>query len=164
MSDHDARALLVEALDFFNDHPCFSLRRDRRRTSYELAARIDAFLAPDKTVLPVVAAARERWANAHILRIDPDEQTVQRDGDGYWVRAWVRVDATGLADVGAAPIDRYARAVAALPEITRQVLLADFLGHEDFTAIAARLGITTHEVEQHIADALAAIAQALDRA
>ncbi|MFD2427641.1 hypothetical protein ACFSUK_04430 [Sphingobium scionense] len=96
MSDHDARALLVEALDFFNDHPCFSLRRDRRRTSYELAARIDAFLAPDKTVLPVVAAARKRWPDAHILRIDPDEQTVQRDGDGYWVRAWVRVDAPVL--------------------------------------------------------------------
>src|SRR3546814_8140355 len=64
-------------------------------------------------------------------------RSVQRDGDGYWVRAWVRVDAAGLADVGAAPIDRYARAVAALPEVTRQVLLADFLGDEDFTAIAA---------------------------
>ncbi|MFD2427640.1 sigma factor-like helix-turn-helix DNA-binding protein [Sphingobium scionense] len=61
-------------------------------------------------------------------------------------------------------MDRYVRAVAALPEITRQVLLADFLGHEDFTTIAARLGITTTEVEQHIADALAAIAQALDQA
>src|SRR3546814_4904908 len=83
MSDHDARALLIEALDFFNDHPRFSLRRDRRRTSYELAARIDAFLAPDTAVLPIVAAARERWPNAHVLRIDPDEQTVQRDGDGY---------------------------------------------------------------------------------
>ncbi|PZU66745.1 sigma factor-like helix-turn-helix DNA-binding protein [Sphingobium sp.] len=164
MPDHDARALLVEALDFLNDHPCFSLRRDRRRTSYQLASRIDAFLAPDTAVLPIVTAARERWLNAHNLRIDPDEQTVQREGDGYWVRAWVRVDAADLADVGAAPIDRYARAVAGLPEITRQVLLADFLGREDFTAIAVRLGITTQEVEQHIADALAAIAQALDRA
>ncbi|WP_458733072.1 sigma factor-like helix-turn-helix DNA-binding protein [Sphingobium xenophagum] len=164
MPDLDARALLVEALDFLNDHPCFSLRRDRSRTSYQLAARIDAFLAPDKTVLPIVAAARVRWPNAHILRIDPDEQTVQRDGDGYWVRAWVHVDAAGLADVGAAPNNRYAHAVSALPEITRQILLADFLGDEDFTAIAARLGITTQEVEQHIADALAAIAQSLDRA
>ena len=163
MSDHDARALLVEALDFFNDHPCFSLRRDRRRTSYELAARIDAFLAPDTAVLPIVTAARKRWATTQGLRVDPDEHTVQRDGDGYWVRAWVRMDAAALADVGTAPIDRYARAVAALPDITRQVLLADFLGDEDFTAIAARLGITTREVEQHIADALAAIAQALDR-
>ena len=106
MPDHDARALLVEALDFFNDHPRFSLRRDRRRTSYELAARIDAFLAPDTAVYPIVAAARERWATAHMLRIDPDEQTVQRDGDGYWVRAWVRVDAAGLDEAGAAQIDR----------------------------------------------------------
>src|SRR3546814_8439583 len=70
------------------DHPRFSRRRYRRLTSYELAARIDAFLAPDTAVLPIVAAARERWPNAHVLRIDPDEQTVQRDGGGYWVRAW----------------------------------------------------------------------------
>jgi hypothetical protein len=131
MPNPDARALLVEALDFFNDHPRFSFRRDRRRTSYELAARIDAFLAPDTAALPIVAAARERRPNAHILRIDPDEQTVQRDGDGYWCGR-VRVDVADLADVGAAPIDRYARAVAALPDITRQVLLADFLGDEDF--------------------------------
>lgn len=164
MSDHDARALLVEALDFFNDHPRFSLRRDRRRTSYELAARIDAFLMSDKAALPIVAAARQRWATTHGLRVDPDEQTVQRDGDGYWLRAWVRADAAAPPEIHAAPIDRYARAVAALPEITRQVLLAGFLGDEDFTAIAARLGINTPEVEQHIADALAAIAQALDRA
>ncbi|MBS49488.1 MAG: hypothetical protein CMN60_17620 [Sphingobium sp.] len=163
MSDHDARALLVEALDFFNDHPRFSLRRGRRRTSYELAARIDAFLAPDTAVLPIVAAARERWATAHMLRIDPDEQTVQRDGEGYWVRAWVHVDAAGLGEAGAAQIDRYASAVTALPEITRQVFMAHLLGDEDFTAIAARLGITTHEVEQRIADALVAIGRVLDR-
>src|SRR3546814_15432563 len=108
-----------------------------------------AFLAPDTAVLPIVAAARERWPNAHVLRIDPDEQTVQREGDGYWVRAWIRVDAAGLADVGAAPIDRYARAVAALPEVPRQVLLADFGGDEDVTATAARLGIHTPEVGLH---------------
>src|SRR3546814_18606552 len=87
MSDHDARALLIEALDFFNDHPRFSLRRDRRRTSYELAARIDAFLAPATAVLPIVAAGRERWNKAQVLRIDQDEQNGKRDGDGYWVRA-----------------------------------------------------------------------------
>src|SRR3546814_21133862 len=97
MSDHDARALLIEALAFFNDHPRFSLRRDRRRTSYELAARIDAFLAPDTAVLPIVAAARERWPNAHVLRRDPDEQNVQTDGDGYRLWAWVPVDESGLS-------------------------------------------------------------------
>src|SRR3546814_1469244 len=77
MSDHDARALLIEALDFFNDHPRFSLRRDRRRTSYELAARIDAFLAPDTAVLPIVAAARERWPNAHVLRSEEHTSELQ---------------------------------------------------------------------------------------
>ena len=108
MPDHDARALLVEALDFFNDHPRFSLRRDRRRTSYDLASRIEAFLASDKTMPSVVA-------------------------------------------------------VAALPEMTRTVLLAHQRDEQDFGAIAATLGITTREVEQHIADALLALGRAVNR-
>lgn len=37
-----AEQLLSEALDLLNDAPCFGLRRDRKRTSYELASRIDA--------------------------------------------------------------------------------------------------------------------------
>lgn len=163
MSDHDARALLVEALDFFNDHPRFSLRRDRRRDSYALASRIDAFLARDKPVLPVVAAARDRWETANVLRIDPNEQAVEHDDDGYWVRAWVRVSSASINDHGAGLAERYARALAALPEITREVLLAHQRREQDFGTIAARLGITTREVEQHIADALLAIGQALDR-
>ena len=36
---------LRESLEFFNDTPSFGLRRDRRRTSYQLAAEIDAVLA-----------------------------------------------------------------------------------------------------------------------
>ena len=36
---------LRESLEFFNDTPSFGLRRDRRRTSYQLAAEIDALLA-----------------------------------------------------------------------------------------------------------------------
>ena len=36
---------LRESLDFFNDHPNFGLRRDRRRTTCQLAAEIDAALA-----------------------------------------------------------------------------------------------------------------------
>ncbi|WOF45084.1 sigma-70 region 4 domain-containing protein [Sphingopyxis indica] len=163
MSDHDARALLVEALDFFNDHPSFSLRRDRRRTSYELAARIDAFLAPDKAVLPVVADARQRWEASHDVRIDPGEQAVAREDDGYWVRAWVRLSEVGLSPVAPDLAGQYAHAVAALPEITRKVLLAHQRDNEDFRTIAVRLGITTSEVEQHIADALLAIGQALNR-
>ncbi|MBA4090262.1 MAG: hypothetical protein C0494_06685 [Sphingobium sp.] len=163
MPDHDTRALLVEALDFFNDHPCFSLRRDRRRTSYELAARIDAFLVPDKAVPPVVAAARQRWEASPGVRIAPDEQTVTQGDDGYWVRAWVRLSEVSLDQVTPDLAGQYAHAVAALPEITRKVLLAHQRDDEDFRTIAVRLGITTPEVEQHIADALLAIGKALNR-
>ena len=129
MPDHDARALLVEALDFFNDHPRFSLRRDRRRTSYDLASRIEAFLASDKTMPSVVAAA----------------------------------PAASLGEISADQAARYADAVAALPEMTRTVLLAHQRDEQDFGAIAATLGITTREVEQHIADALLALGRAVNR-
>lgn len=164
MSDHDARALLREALDLFNDHPRFSLRRDRRRDSYELASRIDAFLAPRKPNLAVVAAARERWETANVLRIDANALAVERDGDGYWVRAWVRVSAAGIAATPATQAEQYAEALAELPKATREVLLAHQRDGEDFGTIAARLGITTREVEQHLADAILAIGRALDRA
>ncbi|EQB16519.1 hypothetical protein [Sphingobium fuliginis] len=117
MSDPDARALLVEALEFFNDHPRFSLRRDRRRDSYALASRIEAFLARDEMIPPVLATAPER----------------------------------------------YARALRALPEMTCKILLAHQRDEQDFGTIAAQLGITTREVEQHIADALLAISRALDQ-
>ena len=36
---------LREALEFFNDHPNFSLRFDRARTSYKIAGEIDKLLA-----------------------------------------------------------------------------------------------------------------------
>jgi hypothetical protein len=36
---------LRDSLEFFNDHPNYGLRRDRRRTTYQLAAEIDAALA-----------------------------------------------------------------------------------------------------------------------
>lgn len=163
MSDPDARALLVEALDFFNDHPRFSLRRDRRHDSYALASRIDAFLARDVTILPAAAAAREGREATSVLRIDSCEQAIERDGDGYWVRAWVRVSPTANGDICAGQAERYARALDVLPEVTREVFLAHQRDEQDFATIAARLGLTTREVEQHVADALLAIGRALDR-
>lgn len=35
---------LRESLEFFNDAPRFSLRRDRRRNSYQMAAEIEGLL------------------------------------------------------------------------------------------------------------------------
>lgn len=61
MSDRETLDLLKEALDFLNDHPNFGLRRDRRRTSYDLASRIDTHIA--QLALPphpAIAEARAR--------------------------------------------------------------------------------------------------------
>lgn len=112
MPDNDATALLAEALDFFNDHPSFSLRRDPSRTSYELASRIDAYF-----------------------------------------RA-LRQPAT--------PGELYRQALDMLPEISRNVLIAHQLDGLSYGDIAAQFGITTRDVEHHIADALSALAGALD--
>lgn len=150
MSDHDSRALLKEALDFFNDHPRFSLRRDRRRNSYEMASRIEAHLA------------RERWETAKLLRVDANALAVEHDEDGYWVRVWVRVSSASIGDTPASQAERYVEAIAALPETTRHILLAHQRDEQVIDAIAFRFGITTREVEQHIADAIVAISLALD--
>lgn len=52
MTDMTAQlvAKLREALEFFNDHPSFALRYDRRRTSYKIAAEIEKLLkdAPEQ--------------------------------------------------------------------------------------------------------------------
>ncbi len=112
MPDNDAIALLAEALEFFNDHPSFSLRRDRRRSSYELAARIDAYFRASR-------------------------QTVT-------------------------PAELYRQALELLPAITREVMLAHQREGLSYTDIAARHGITTRDVEHHIAEALSALAGALD--
>ena len=162
MPDHDARALLAEALEFFNDHPRFSLRRDRRLNSYDLASRIEARLSavpgpPD----PVIAVARDRWASSGFLRVDADEHIVTRDAQGYWVRAWVRIDPASVGEIDPVTAERYARALAALPDLTRSILLAHQQDGQSFAQLAERLGLTTQEVERHIADALIRIARAL---
>jgi len=162
MPNHDARALLTEALDFFNDHPRFCLRRDRRRNSYDLASRIEACLsAVPGPADPVIAEARDRWASSGFLRIDADEHVVTRDAQGYWVRAWVRIDPASIGEIDAVTAERYARALAALPDITRSILLAHQQDEQSIAQVAERLGLTTQEVERHIADALTRIGRAI---
>lgn len=50
-------AKLREALEFFNDHPNFSLRFDRARTSYKIAADIDRLLKEMAGAAPPPAAS-----------------------------------------------------------------------------------------------------------
>ncbi|WP_264570442.1 MULTISPECIES: sigma-70 region 4 domain-containing protein [unclassified Sphingobium] len=163
MSDHDARALLQEALALFNDHPRFSLRGDRRRTSYALAARIDAYLGSDQAPDPAIAIARERWSSAGLLRIDEDERTVMREDDAIWVRSWVRVGRASLGEIEPEVAARYQAAVRSLPDTTRTILLFHQRESLSVSEIARRLQITSVEVERHIGEALASIASALDR-
>lgn len=162
MSDHDARAPLAEALDFFNDHPRFSLRRDRRRNSYDLASRIEASLsAVSGPADSVIAEARDRWASSSFLQVEADEHIVMRDEQGFWVRAWVRIDPAGVSEIDRVTAERYCQAVAALTDLTRSVLLAHQQDGQSITQIAERLGLTTQEAERHIADALTTIGRTI---
>ena len=63
MSDPEAIVLLREALALFNDHPNFSLRRDRAVTTYKLAARIELHLR-----LVDAQAHGRRWTHADYER------------------------------------------------------------------------------------------------
>lgn len=163
MSEHNARALLREALALLNDHPRFSLRGDRRRTSYALAARIEAYLGSDQAPHPAIAMARERWSSDGFLRIDKDETTVVRDDDGIWIRSWVRVGRASLGEIEPEVAAQYHAAVRSLPETTRTILLFHQREGLSVSEIARRLQITSAEVERHIGEALASIASALDR-
>lgn len=162
MPDRDARALLAEALEFFNDHPRFSLRRDRRRDSYELASRIEKCLSAVQVPFhPATAEARELWAPSGFVRIDAGEHAVARDEQGYWVRAWVRVDPPSVGKTEPTLAERYARALAELPERTRVVLVAHQQDGQSIVQVAAGFGITTREAERHVAEALTAISKAI---
>ncbi|MFD1104448.1 RNA polymerase sigma factor [Sphingobium olei] len=164
MPPSEALDLLKEALDLFNDNANFALRRDRKRTSYKLAARIDDLLQRfDGPRHLAIDEARERWSAASSIRIDPNERIVEQSpGGGYWVRAWVFVERPKLDEPGTPLRTRYEAALAVLPSLTREVLLAHRVDDLDYAAIAARFGITIGEVEQCIADALEAVSKALD--
>ncbi|MDF0546584.1 sigma-70 region 4 domain-containing protein [Sphingobium sp. H39-3-25] len=156
--------LLKEALDLFNDKANFALRRDRERTSYKLAARIDDLLQRfDGPKHLAIDEARERWSAASSIRIDPNERIVeQSSGGGYWVRAWVFVERPKLGEPGTPLRTRYEAALAMLPSLTREILLAHRVDDLDYVAIAARFDIAVGAVQQHITDALESISKVLD--
>ena len=96
--------------------------------------------------------------------MDANALAIEHNEGGYWVRAWVRVSSASIGDTPASQAERYAKAIAALPETTRDVLVAHQRDGQDLGTIASRLGITTRDVEQHLADAILAIGRRLDRA
>ena len=163
MSDRDTLALLLEALEFLNDHPNFGLRRDRRRTTYDLAARIDRHLALRAAPAhPAIAEARDRWASTPFLRIDPDEHAVEPAAMGWWVRGWILIGHISLAQSAPELRARYEAAVEALPGLTRQIFVAHRVEGLAYDAIAARFDISISDVQCRIAEALIGISDALE--
>jgi DNA-directed RNA polymerase specialized sigma24 family protein len=162
MSDHNARALLREALALFNDHPRFSLRRDRHRTSYALAARIESYFNTAQAPHPGIAVARERWASAGFLRIDEDETITMRDDNGIWVRSWVCLGSASHAEIEPEVAARYRAAVGSLAETMRTIFLLHRRDGLSVTETARKLRISSIEVERHIGEALASIASTLE--
>lgn len=156
-------ALLEEALDFLNDRPGFSLRRDRRRTSYKLAARLDAFLQSlRQSPHLAIDEARDRWAHTSFLRIDPDERIIRSTPEGTWVRGWILIENASLGDVEPELRERYERTLEALPYWTKQAFLAHCRGGLPYERVAESLGMTVPEVQQHVAAALASLFTVLD--
>lgn len=163
MTDQEILALFEEALDFLNDRPNFSLRRDRNSTSYKLAARMDAYLRNLKAPPhPAIAKARERWAPTSFLRIDPEERIVETGPNGVWVRGWILIGHASLGVVTPELRARYEQALAALPAETRAIFLAHSQENLQYEEIAERFGLTVPNVQQHIASALAALSAAID--
>lgn len=164
MPDRQTRALLSEALEFFNNHPRVSLRRQRGRTSYDLASRIEAHLAIwDKPPHPAIAVARERWGSTDLLHVDEDERVLERKPDGYWVRGWIHVGFSSIGEIDATLGGRYEKALADLPIMARAVLLAHQHDNLSYSQIATRFGLSVAEVRTHVADALLAIGRAMER-
>ena len=170
MLNPDTLALLREALDFFNDHPNFSLRRDRRATTYALAARIDAHLAELATpaaIHPAVGIARARWSHDNFVEIDEGELEISEGNDGVWVRAWVLVPSGDLPPEDDPPADaitraRYREILVDLPDATREIFQLHRVEGLDYCAIATMRGITVADVERHVADAILALTRAFD--
>lgn len=163
MTDRDTRALLAEALEFFNDHPRFSLRRNRDRDSYALASRIEAHLATwRKPAHPAIEAARIRWNTVGFLRVDDDERIVDVSTDGYWVRSWIHVNPETIGEIDDAMRTRYKAAVEALPDLMRTVFLENMRENLSYREIAARHALSIDEVESLLSLALFNIGATLD--
>jgi DNA-directed RNA polymerase specialized sigma24 family protein len=110
--------------------------------------------APD-----LVAATRRYWEADDSVRIDdPARQRIDRDG--IWLSGWVRAR-TGVTAFDCIDPVRLASAIAALPALSRQVFLLHAHGDLDYGRIAARLGMSTGEVQDELAGALLALDTAL---
>lgn len=162
MSDAAAFALLKEALQLFNDTPNFTLRGDRRVSSYELASRIEAYLSATAAAPfhPAVSIARQRWKTS-FLRVSENAAVVEETPEAFWVAAEVMISRAAVGDIPDDLRARYDAALAQLPELTRRAFLLHRLDGLSYARISIRLAMSTAEVERHIADAIFGIGRFL---
>ena len=110
--------------------------------------------APD-----LVTATQRYWEAEDSVRIDdPARQRIDRDG--IWLSGWLRAR-TGVTAFDRVDPVQLASAIAALPPLSRQVFLLHAHENLDYGRIAARLGMSTGEVQDEFAGALLALDTAL---
>lgn len=119
-----------------------------------LEERGRAEAAPD-----LVTATRRYWEDDASVRVD-DPARERVDRDGIWLSGWLRAR-TGVTAFDRIDPVQLASAIAALPPLSRQVFLLH--AHEDLDhgRIAARLAMSTDEVQDELAHALLALDTAL---
>ncbi len=107
----------------------------------------------------LVTATRRYWEADDSVRID-DRARQRIDRDGFWLSGWLRAR-TGVTAFDRIDPVRLASAIAALPPLSRQVFLLHAHEDLDYGRIAARLGISTSDVQDEFAGALLALDTAL---
>lgn len=160
-----SRALLLQLCDQLTADGKFRswLRGDARRQA--LAMSLQSLLgdhglveaAPD-----LVAATRHFWREDPGVRVD-DEARQRIDRDGIWISGWLRAR-TGVTGFDVIEPARLASAIAALPPRSREVFFLHSHENLDYGRIAARLGMSTREVQDEFANALLALDTALQDA
>lgn len=150
-------ALQVAPIRHFGPH--------RRRRNAALARDIDAYLqrdAPAPLALAAEAAARLTGTPAGVM-VDSGETHIVSTSAGVWLRARLLVDWDSILPLLPNFVSsRYAGAIAALPEMARQIFMLHRFGGLDLGEIASRFDHDISTCERLLAQALANIARHID--
>ena len=112
-----------------------------------------------EAALDLVTATRRYWEDDASVRVDdPARQRIDRDG--IWLSGWLRAR-TGVTAFDRIDPVQLASAIAVLPPLSRQVFLLHAHEDLDYGRIAARLAMSTDEVQDELARALLALDTAL---
>src|SRR3546814_19562077 len=102
-----------------------------------------------EAALDVVTATRRYWEDDASVRVD-DLARQQIDREGIWLSGWLRAR-TGVTAFDRIDPVQLASAIAALPPLSRQAFLLPAHEDLDYGRLAARLAISTDEVQGELA-------------